>query len=180
MPIDHMVSRQGGVLSLAQAVALGMSARSVQRRVRSGAWDELYPRVYLVGGHRYSDEARVRAAWLWARGEPAAVTGPAAAYWHGMLDRAPAKIELTVPRPTHLRPRPGITLRRRDLAWQDQIGTRDLWLAAKPFAALETAVVLPDGSTFLDRALQKHVRFPALYRSYCRNMAGAGPLRPGT
>lgn len=27
-----------------------------------------------------------------------------------------------------------------------------------------------DGSTFLDRALQRHVRFPALYRTYCRNL----------
>jgi very-short-patch-repair endonuclease len=29
---------------------------------------------------------------------------------------------------------------------------------------------VPDGSAFLDRALQKHMRFPALYRSYCRNI----------
>ncbi len=70
--------------------------------------------------------------------------------------------------------RPGIVVRRRDLSWLDQVGTRDLWLAAKPFAALETAVALPDGSAFLDRALQIHVRFPALYRSYCRNLGRQG------
>ena len=52
-------------------------------------------------------------------------------------------------------------------------------MAAAPFAALETAVALPDGSTFLDRALQKHVRFPAVYRSFCRNMGSYGSSAAG-
>ena len=65
------------------------------------------PRVYLVGGHRLTDEARVRAAWLWAGGEPAAITGPAAAFWHGMLERAPAIVEVTVPRSVRRRPQTG-------------------------------------------------------------------------
>ncbi len=52
-------------------------------------------------------------------------------------------------------------------------------MAAAPFAALETAVALPDGSTFLDRALQQHVRFPALYRSFCRNMGEHGSSAAG-
>jgi hypothetical protein len=32
---------------------------------------------------------------------------------------------------------------------------------------------------FLDRALQRHVRFPALYRSYCRTWAVTARPRPG-
>jgi Uncharacterized protein conserved in bacteria len=156
-----------------------MSAATVQRRAREGEWERLHPAVYLVGGHRLSDEAKVRAAWLWAGGEPVAVTGAAAAFWHGMLARAPAEIELTVPRNTHLRSRPGIVLRRRDLQFPDLIGIRDLWLADKPLAALETAVALPDGSTFLDRALQRHVHFPALYRAYCRNVGREGSAAAG-
>ena len=32
---------------------------------------------------------------------------------------------------------------------------------------------------FLDRALQRHVRFPALYRSYCRNIGRHGSSRAG-
>jgi hypothetical protein len=95
--LDHLVSRQAGVLALHQAVGRGMSAATVHRRVRQGSWQRLHPAVYLVGGHRLTDEARVRAAWLWA-GEGAAVSGPAAAYWHGLLDRAPDDIEVTVPR----------------------------------------------------------------------------------
>ncbi len=80
--MDLLLARQAGVLTSAQAVEAGISMRTVQRRTRGGSWTRLYPGVYLVGGHRPTDEVRVRAAWLWA-GESALVTGPAAAYWHG-------------------------------------------------------------------------------------------------
>jgi hypothetical protein len=36
-----------------------------------------------------------------------------------------------------------------------------------------------DGSTFLDRALQRHVRFPAVYRAYCRNIGRYGSSAVG-
>ena len=36
------------------------------------------------------------------------------------------------------------------------------------------AAALPDGSSFLDRALQRHVRFPTLYRAYCRHLGAQG------
>ncbi|HYH30934.1 MAG TPA: DUF559 domain-containing protein [Pseudonocardia sp.] len=174
MSIDRTVQRQAGVIARGQAVALGLSSRTVQRRVRSGAWKELYPHVYLVNGHRRTDEARVRAAWLWAGGEPAAVTGPAAAYWHGMTDRAPVAVEITVPRASHRVAPRGIVMRRRDLERADLVRRRDLWLADRALAALETAVALRDGSAFLDRALQRHVPFPELYACYCRNLGRRG------
>ncbi|MDN5760104.1 MAG: type IV toxin-antitoxin system AbiEi family antitoxin domain-containing protein [Tomitella sp.] len=173
MPIEIVLARQAGVITAAQAVAAGISLRTVQRRARSGEWTVLHPGVYLVGGHRLTDEVRVRAAWLWA-GEQALVTGPAAAYWHTMLDRAPEHIELTVPKRLHLRPQPGVVLRRRDLSPVEWVVTRHVAVATEALAALETAVALPDGSVFLDRALQRHVRFPTLYRAYCRNLGRHG------
>jgi very-short-patch-repair endonuclease len=102
------------------------------------------------------------------------VTGPAAAYWHGMLDRAPAAVELTLPRAVHRKGRPGIGLRRRDLRPDDVVERREVTVADAPLAALETALVVPRGSVFLDRALQRHVRFPAVYRCYCRNIGRHG------
>jgi len=176
--LTELLVRQAGVLTLGQAVETGMSDSTVRRWVRQGAWQRLYPRVYLVGGHRLTDEARVRAAWFWA-GEKGTITGPAAAFWHGMCERAPDVVEVTVPRQQHRRPQPGLTLRRRDLPWQDRIDIRHIWLADRPLAALETAVALPDGSTFLDRALQRHVRFPALYRAYCRGLGRPGSSAAG-
>ena len=178
MSFELLVARQAGVVSLAQAVAAGMSPDTVQRRVRYGRWSRLHPGIYLVGGHRRTPEARIRAAWLWG-GPDCVVTGPAAAYWHRMLDRVPAIIDLTVPARCRPRPQPGIRLHRRDLFAADVTELADIRVSAVPFTALETAVRLPEGSTFLDRALQRHVRFPAVYRSFCRNIGRSGSSAAG-
>ena len=138
-----------------------------------GPVGRLYPAVYLVGGHRLTDEARVRAAWLLA-GEQAAVSGAAAAYWHGLLDRAPAEVEVTVPRRNGPGCRPGALVRRRDLLAADLVRIRDVWLTDVPLTVLETAVALRDGSVFLDRALQRRVRSSTVYRAFC---AEHGPAR---
>jgi hypothetical protein len=65
-------------------------------------------------------------------------------------------------------------VRRRDLHPTGLFGLRDLWLTAPPLTVLETAAALPDGSVFLDRALQRRVRFPTVYRAFCRNMGRRG------
>lgn len=51
------------------------------------------------------------------------------------------------------RPPPGLHLRRRDLTDPDVVDLRGVRVAATGLAALQTAIVLPDGSAFLDRAL---------------------------
>ena len=174
MSFEEVVARQHGVLSLAQAAAHGYSADRVQRRVREGRWRRLYPGVVLVGGHRLTDDARTVAAWLWA-GERAAVAGPAAACWHEMPVCAPAVVDVTLPRALHRRARPGVRLRRRDLADEDVAVVRGLRLTGRALTVLETAVALADGSAFLDRALQRHVRFDEVYRAYCRSVGGRNP-----
>ncbi|QYN37073.1 endonuclease domain-containing protein [Pseudonocardia sp. DSM 110487] len=103
-----------------------------------------------------------------------AVTGLAAAHWHGMLDAAPALVEITVPRTTHRSAPPGVVMHRSDLHAIDLVEHRDLLVVDGPLAALQAAVALPDGSAFLDRALQKHVPFLGLYDSYCRNLGRRG------
>lgn len=173
MSFEALVAQQSGVITLAQAVGCGMSPATVHRRARHGGWLRLHPGVYLVGGHRLSDRARVLAAGLWA-GDVATVTGPAAAYWHRMYDRAPALLDVTVPLSAKPRPQPGVRLHRRDLLRPDVIAVHGLRVTDKALTALETALAVPDGSTFLDRALQQHVRFPAVHRAYCRNMGRRG------
>ncbi|MGH3613465.1 MAG: endonuclease domain-containing protein [Pseudonocardia sp.] len=49
-----------------------------------------------------------------------------------------------------------------------------MWLTDKPLTALETAIAIPQGSVFLDRTLQKHVRFERAYLAYCRNLGMKG------
>jgi very-short-patch-repair endonuclease len=170
---EDLVARQGGVVSLAQAVAHGYSADRVHRRVREGRWRRLHPAVFLIGGHRLTDEARVRAAWLWA-GEASVVSGPAAACWHGMPVRPPAAVDVTVAASAKPRPRPGVRLHRRDLPCEDVSEVRGVRVTGKGLTALATAAVLPDGSAFLDRALQRHVPFDEVYRAYCRALGRPG------
>ena len=50
----------------------------------------------------------------------------------------------------------------------------------RPLAALQTAVVLDEGSVFLDRVLQRRaVRFPSLHRAHCRNLGRPGAAAAG-
>ncbi|MBN9792841.1 hypothetical protein DMP17_30260 [Pseudonocardia sp. TMWB2A] len=64
--VAALLVRQAGVISRAQALACGMSGRTVARRVSTGTWCVVHPGVYLVAGHRPGHESRVRAAALWA------------------------------------------------------------------------------------------------------------------
>jgi very-short-patch-repair endonuclease len=96
-----------------------------------------------------------------------------------MLPVVPARIEVTVPRRLGLRGHPGVRVRRRDLPDADKVLSHGIWCTSAPLAALEAAAALPDGSAFLDRALQKHVRFDDLYQAYCRRMGARGAARVG-
>lgn len=147
-----LIARQDGLVTTSQAVQHGLDESVLRRRARDQGWRRVAPRVYLAAGHRLTIRARIRAAGLWG-GEHATICGPAAAWWHGMLTTAPSEIPVTVPRRLGLRGYPGVRVRRRDLADLDRAHIDGIWCAAAPFAALETAAALPDGSAFLDRAV---------------------------
>jgi very-short-patch-repair endonuclease len=171
-----LLAHQDGLVTAAQAARCGLTERALQRRVHDDGWRRVAPRVFLAGGHRLTDRARVRAAGLWA-GDRGAISGPAAAWWQGMPAMVPARIEVTVPRRLGLRGYPGVRIRRRDLPVPDEVLSDGICCTAAPLTALETAIALPDGSAFLDRALQKHVRFEHLYQAYCRNVGAHGATR---
>jgi very-short-patch-repair endonuclease len=177
MAVNHallgLLARQDGLITVSQAAHHGLPARTLRRRATTAGWSRVAPRVLLAGGHPWSDRARVRAASLWA-GDRAVVSGPAAAWWHGMRTTAPSHVEVTIPRDSGLRARSGVRVRRRDLAPVDQTTVAGVRLTARQLTTLETAVAVPDGSVFLDRALQRYVGFAAVYRAYCRNLGARG------
>jgi very-short-patch-repair endonuclease len=175
MTFEAYVRRQAGVISREQALAAGFSRDQIDRRLAGGTWLPMHRAVYLVAGFRRTDEARMRAASLWA-GPNAHLHGASAAWWHGMLGRLPETISFTVPRRYRRRsPPPGIVVRRRTLPAADMAIRLDVLVVAGPLAALEAAVELgAGGAEFLDRALQRYVRFPALYRAYTRNLGAEG------
>jgi very-short-patch-repair endonuclease len=173
-----LIARQDGLITTVQAVQHGLDESVLRRRARDQAWSRVAPRVYLAAGHRLTARARIRAAGLWG-GEHSTICGPAAAWWQGMLATAPTETAVTVPRRLGLRGYPGVRIRRRDLADLDRVHLDGIWCAAAPLAVLETAIALSDGSAFLDRALQMHVRFDQLYQAYCRNVGAYGATRIG-
>lgn len=174
-----LLAGQDGLVTAAQAREYGMADRTVRRRVHDGGWSRVAPAVFLAGGHPWTDRARVRAAGLWI-GERGVVSGPAAAWCWGMLADAPAVVEVTVARRCGSRAHPGTVVRRRDLLPVDRGGMDGIRLTARPLTALETAAALPDGSAFLDRALQRHVRFGALHAAHCRHLGAHGAARAAT
>lgn len=175
MTLEAYVRRQAGVISRQQALEVGLSRDQIDRRLASGTWLPLHRGVYLVAGFRRSDEARLRAASLWA-GPDAVVHGASAAWWHGMLADLPDTVTLTIPPRRRRRSLPpDIVVRRRTLPSADEVVRLDVPVVSGALAVLEAAVELgPGGAVFLDRALQRHVRFPELYRAYTRNLGAHG------
>lgn len=167
MELGWYLSRQAGVISCGQAREAGLSQDTVDRRVANGWWERLHPGVYLAVDHPYTDEVRLRAAALWV-GKDAVAQGVSAAWWHGLGPRLPDTVEVTVPRRRNPGRQPGVSVRRRDLPYPDLVGVRDLWVTDLPLTVLEAAISLgPDGAVLLDGALQRRVRFAAVYRAHC-------------
>ncbi|MFN2496790.1 MAG: type IV toxin-antitoxin system AbiEi family antitoxin domain-containing protein [Pseudonocardiaceae bacterium] len=173
--LDWQLRRQAGVISAAQAREAGLSPDAISRRVRSGRWERLHPGIYLAADHPYTDEVRLRAAVLWA-GPDAVPHGVSAAWWHDLGPSLPDPVQITVPRRRNPSRQPGVSVRRRDLSARDLVQTRELWVTDLPLTALEAAVALgnPEGAVLLDRALQRRVRFPTVYRAHCRNLGRQG------
>jgi very-short-patch-repair endonuclease len=172
--IEAILRAQSGVIGRPQALAAGLSEDQIDGRLAAGKWRAVHPRVYRLADREPTDEARVRAAGLWA-GEGATVTGLAAAWWHGLWPDPPSTVEITVPVTRGLRGRPGIKVRRRDLSDLDRVAIRGQWVTALPLTVLEATVALGErGSRLIDNALQRRVRFDTLRRAYCRNLGGHG------
>jgi hypothetical protein len=143
-----LLHSQVGVVSRAQALAAGYGPHEVDRWLARRRLIPVQPRVYLAAGHPLTDEARVRAAVLWA-GDGAVLAGLAAAWWHGLLPRAPATVGITVPRrcPT---PRPGVRTRRLTRSTAEVVILGGVAVPVRPLAVLEAAVDAgPDGAALL-------------------------------
>lgn len=94
--IGEIASGQHGVVTRAQALAVGVSDDQLRHRLRTGALLKVHPGVYRVGHRAPSLEARYMAA-VKACGRDAVLSGLSAAHLLGLTDRAPATIEVTAP-----------------------------------------------------------------------------------
>jgi predicted transcriptional regulator of viral defense system len=80
-----------------QIVRLEVSRQSISRWVNQGYLHPLLPGVYAVGHAAPSIEADLAAAILYA-GPGAMLSHGTAAWWWGLIDRAPSTIQVSTPR----------------------------------------------------------------------------------
>ena len=139
-------------MSRAQALRAGTTAQEIDRLVARRRWVPVHPRVYLAARNRFTDEARVRAAMLWA-GDGAVLGGLAAVWWHGLLPAPAATVTVTVPRRCP-DPRPRVVVRRRVLRAGEVVALRGVAVPVRPLALLDAAVEAGAGGAALLRALR--------------------------
>jgi very-short-patch-repair endonuclease len=171
--VDEYLRQHDGVITLAHARAAGLSHDAVSRRVHSGRWLRCSPGVFFADDRPFTDASRVRTA-VWSCGQKATASGLAAAWWHGVTRFAPETVEVTVPRVSNHRRRPGVRTRRRDLAPADIVERKGLRVTALPLTVIEAAVRRGGGPKLMDSALQRHVELPQLWKAHLRNKGRHG------
>jgi very-short-patch-repair endonuclease len=171
--LEDYLRHHDGVITLAQAQAAGLSHDAVSRRVRSGRWLRCSPGVFFADDRPFSDASRVRVA-VWSYGTKAVASGLAAAWWHGVTKFAPDVVEVTVPKVSNHRRRPGVRTRRRDLDPTDVVDRMGLQVTALPLTVVEAAARRGGGAKLMDSALQRHAELPQLWRAHLRNKGRHG------
>lgn len=130
---------QHGVVTRVQALAAGVSASGIERRLRKGTLLRVFPGVYRVGHRAPSVEARYLAAVL-ACGEGALLSGRAAGHLLALL-RGPAPApEVTTPTQRRIE---GIRTRRaRTMHPADATIFRRIPVTTVPCTLVDLAAVL--------------------------------------
>lgn len=163
-----LLADHDGVITRAQATRLGMSSSAIGRRTDSGAWTSVARGVYFVADREMTGRARVRIASATV-GPAAVVSGPAAAWWHDLVDRPPRMVTVTVPRGRHPAVPSGVDVVHRDLHPVDVIERAHLAVTGIPFTVLETAAAhgvaildssLLRGRVSLRQLVAAHARYP--------------------
>ena len=113
--VDDVAAAQGGIVTFAQLVELGMSKSSIGRWTRTGGpWQRLLPGVYLVHRGTPTSEERLHAAQQY--GGDGQFTGHSALHLHGIralpqpLDRTP--LHLLLPTTRHTQSAAFVTIER--------------------------------------------------------------------
>ena len=175
--IEDYLRCHDGVITRAQARQAGLSDDAISRRVKSGRWRRCSAGVYFADDRPFSDAARIRAE-VWSYGSTATACGVAAAWWHGIITRAPDHIEVTVPMNKGSRSKWQSTVRRRDLASLDVVLRRNLLVTALPLTVLEAASA-SHSRAVMDSALRRGVTLDQLHLAQARNARRRGASLAG-
>jgi hypothetical protein len=111
--LPGLIRSQDHVLHRDQALAMGLSRRAIDYRLRAGLWQLLLPDVYLTHHGEPSRRQRLIAALLYA-GPQAAIDGADACRFHGFkaVTTDDAKVHVVVPFGAAARSRGFVVVRR--------------------------------------------------------------------
>lgn len=113
--LAELASRQYGLFSRAQAVALGVSSKVIEARLRSARWERVAPGVYAFAGGTPSWRRDLMAACLQA-GPSGVVSHESAAALHGLATFAPGPVVVMLTHGDHQHLRRGRVRQSTDLA----------------------------------------------------------------
>lgn len=94
--IERIARGQHGLFTVQQALAVGISARTVQRHVHNRGFERVLRGVVALPGSVDTAERRLKAVEL-AVGPPVLICGWSAAFLWGLLPTAPSIIDIMVP-----------------------------------------------------------------------------------
>jgi very-short-patch-repair endonuclease len=99
--LDWLLAYQRGVMSGAQALAIGFTAAGLKHRYRPGGpWQRLLPHIYLTSTGEPTSQQLQTAALLYA-GRSSVITGPAALRWYQLRAPNTRRIDVLVPAVRH-------------------------------------------------------------------------------
>lgn len=148
--IAELAERQHGVVARRQLLAIGFTARAIQRRIDAGRLHPLYRGVYAVGHARVSRDGRWLAAVL-ASGERSVLSHRAAAALWGIRQYT-GRAEVTIPRGS--RGRAAIVARRSSLQPDEITEVRGIPVTTVARTLLDLAGVL-EHEHQLDKAIRQ-------------------------
>lgn len=130
-------ARQHDVISRAQLLALGLTGKAIDHRLRTGRLHPMWEGIYAVGRPRVSRLGVWKAATL-SCGLESAITGESGAALWGVRSNEGPLIEVSVPLSV-VRSRPGIKVRRRADLGSFMTEVEGIPVATVPFVLVELA-----------------------------------------
>lgn len=122
----EIAGAQRGYFTAAQAAAAGISRRALFGRAQRGLIGRIAHGLYRLSG--YPSGARDEFHALQTSAPTATFSHETALELYGLSDVLPRTIHVTVPSASGLKPRPGTTIHRSDLASGERILHDDLWI----------------------------------------------------
>src|SRR5207249_2306248 len=110
-PLVATIVRQAGVVSVVQALALGMTMKAIRCHEHAGRWQRVHPGVYVVYSGPLPPHALVWAGLLHA-GAGAVLDGPTALAVHGLHGFEDGRVHVRIANERHPERRPGLVIRR--------------------------------------------------------------------